>query len=466
PVTEGEGTVVAVVDGGLDFTHPDIQGNFWTNPGETGNGKETNGIDDDQNGKVDDWRGWDFTSPDYGDNDPTDGDGHGTHVAGTIAAVGNNSEGIIGVAPKAKIMAVKGFPDDAGAETATLADALHYAADNGADVINNSWGCAFCGSVPAMEEAVRYAHGLGAVLVFSAGNEGGDDVASHSPQNQPETIVVSAFDHADQKADFSSYGIKVDVAAPGGESGLSCGDFAAPSILSLRAAGTDMYAGCGGGWVGEMVVGTDYYRARGTSMAAPHVSGLAALIVAERPYFSNEGVRQALRVSADDVGAPGFDIYSGRGRINAAQALAVSSVLQVDFTAPLPGADLSGIDSVEVTGTATGPRFVNYELSYGVGSSPSEWLPISSSTTPVVNGVLGTWEVESLATGFHTVRLEATDSQGFVYDTYVGASKDDATPLATSECYSEEDPDISGERVVYTQWGVSSCATETPSVYL
>ncbi|MCB0371363.1 MAG: S8 family serine peptidase, partial [Bdellovibrionales bacterium] len=133
-LTQGEGVVVAVVDTGLDLTHADIAENVWTNEGEI----PGNGIDDDQNGYIDDVHGWDFGDQ---DNDVDDFQGHGTHVAGTIAAVGNNSEGIIGVAPKSKIMPVKGFSSYGGGTTSSLAAAIVYAAMNGADVISNSWGC-------------------------------------------------------------------------------------------------------------------------------------------------------------------------------------------------------------------------------------------------------------------------------------------------------------------------------------
>jgi hypothetical protein len=153
-ITQGEGTVVAVVDTGLDYNHPDIAANVWTNPDEIAG----NGIDDDNNGFIDDLRGWDFA---YDDNDPMDGHGHGTHVSGTIAAVGNNSLGIIGVAPKANIMPIKGLNDLGSGYGSWLANAIVYAAQNGADVMNNSWACSICPSYPVLEDAVRTAHGFG-----------------------------------------------------------------------------------------------------------------------------------------------------------------------------------------------------------------------------------------------------------------------------------------------------------------
>ncbi len=309
-VTQGQGITVAVVDTGVDYHHQDLAANMWKNPGEI----PGNGIDDDHNGFIDDVRGWSFVS---NTNDPLDDFGHGTHVAGTIAAVGNNGLGIIGVAPKAKIMPVKGLDSQGGGYTDWLANAIHYAADNGADVLNNSWGCNYCPSVPLFEEAVRYAHGLGAVVVFAAGNESQDSVETRSPQNQPETIVVSAFDQNDQKTYFSSYGLKVDVAAPGGGSNVPPPDSSpVRNILSLKSSVCNPNM-C----PPELIVGGNYLRQAGTSMATPHVAGLAALVLAHQPTFTNEDVRHALRLSADDVGAVGRDPEAGFGRVNAQRAL-------------------------------------------------------------------------------------------------------------------------------------------------
>src|SRR3989449_1172509 len=182
--TLGDGIVVAVVDTGLDPTHPDIAANVWTNPREI-----INGVDDDGNGYVDDVTGWDFA---YGDNDITDRFGHGTHVSGTIAATGDNGLGIVGVAPHARVMAVKGLDDGGSGSFDHLAAALVYAAQNGADVISNSWGCPCpCPSVPVVEDAVRTDHALGAVVVFAAGEPpmGGVHIR---PPNKPQPIVVAA----------------------------------------------------------------------------------------------------------------------------------------------------------------------------------------------------------------------------------------------------------------------------------
>ncbi|MEX0992905.1 MAG: S8 family serine peptidase, partial [Solirubrobacterales bacterium] len=449
PQSEGQGVVVAVVDSGLDFEHPDIWANVWEKsddpPGDIPDGCDRIAdptitlADDDCNRFVDDSRGWDFVN---GDGDPTDDHGHGTHLSGTIAAVGNNAEGIIGVAPRARIMAVKSLNASAFGTSDQLAAGLRYAADNGADVINNSWGCAICPQMPVWEDAVRYAHSLGAVLVFGAGNSN-DDVVLRSPQNQAETVVVSASNQDDKKTSFSSFGSKIDVAAPGG--GGATGDdqvtlMPQRNILSLRARANNIY--------GERV-GTDYLRWAGTSMAAPHVSGLAALILARHPEFTNEQVRQVLRMSADDIEAPGFDVESGYGRINAARALTVDSVPQVMISAPRSHANIGDLESLDVRGTAAGPDLVSYRLSYGVGISPTEWIPIGTSSVPVEDGVLGTWYVRSLERNYYTLKLEATDGWGMTYDFSVPVVKEQGvSQLSTASTY-DRSPAVSGSKVVW-----------------
>ena len=439
-VTQRDGMVVAVVDTGLDYNHPDIATNVWTNDDEIAG----NGLDDDGNGFIDDVRGWDFVAPGIGDNDPMDDNGHGTHISGTIAAVADNGIGIVGVAPEAQIMPIKAL-NAAGFYTSVDAAAgLHYAADNGADVVNNSWGCEGCFSDPVTEEGVTYAHGFGVVVVFAAGNKN-RDVVSNAPQNQPEVLLVSAFDENDEKASFSSFGLMVDVAAPGGSNvrlpGEDCPlrpDLSSNNILSLQSSILAIDPDC--------IVSPGYLRIQGTSMAAPHVAGLAALILAQHPTLTNEEVRQVIRTSADDVDAPGVDINSGRGRINAAQALATGSVLQVIITSPRSTTLLGPQASFDVIGTATGANFVSYELSVGLGTAPTEWQLIAASSSPVVDNVLGTWG--ELGQGFVTLRLAAIDTQGITYDTYATVFVDKASPLVTDPGVQSA-PAIDGNRVVW-----------------
>ena len=194
----GVGTVVAVIDTGVDPSHPDLAANMWTNPGEI----PGNGIDDDGNGFIDDGVGWDFV-----DNDATPMDlfGHGTHVAGTAAGVGNNGLGVVGMAWGAKIMAVRGLDANGSGYVSGLAQAIEYAAENGADVLNNSWGG--FGISQVLVDAVNTATGLGAVVVAAAGNSS-SDVDDFEPAGIPGVIAVSAGDPNGGIAGFSNHGTR------------------------------------------------------------------------------------------------------------------------------------------------------------------------------------------------------------------------------------------------------------------
>ena len=402
--TLGDGIVVAVVDTGLDPTHPDLAANVWTNPREI-----INGVDDDGNGYVDDVTGWDFA---YGDNDITDRFGHGTHVSGTIAATGDNGLGIVGVAPHARVMAVKGLDDAGSGSFDNLAAALVYAAQNGADVISNSWGCPFpCPSVPVVEDAVRTDHALGAVVVFAAGNAS-MDVVNISPQNMPEPIVVAASTNLDQAAFFSNFGAGLDVAAPGAGENVPPPDVQpVRGILSLKAAT------CAPGLCPpELIVGGNYLRQAGTSMAAPHVSGVAALVLAARPSLTVEQVRQVIRLGSDDAGDPGFDERFGYGRLSAAGALAQPAPLEALITMPT-AATLSGVTSVAVQGAAAGPGFASWLLDYGVGTLPTTWTQIAGASTPVpAGGGITSWDISTLRDGVYTLRLTARNVSGQSYE--------------------------------------------------
>ncbi|WP_275423317.1 S8 family serine peptidase [Geomonas subterranea] len=311
-VTKGDGVIVGVVDTGLDYNHADIAANVWSNPAETAGAP---GADDDGNGFFDDNKGWDFA---YGSNDPIDHFGHGTHVAGTIAATGDNGIGVPGIAYHSRIMPVKGLDDYGSGYNDNLANAIIYAASNGADVINNSWGCWPCGVDPVVEDAVRTAHALGSVVVVAAGNSSGDALYG-SPSSIQDVVTVGSTGVQDVLSSFSNFGYILDLVAPGGGATDGSDTY---NILSLRAAGTAEGS--------SYLVGTDYIRLAGTSMAAPHVSGVAALILAANPDLTREQVISILRHSADDqVGPvdsdkPGFDPFYAWGRLNAARALSMA----------------------------------------------------------------------------------------------------------------------------------------------
>lgn len=210
----GTGTVVAVTDTGVDLGHPDLAGQAWVNPDEV----PGNGIDDDGNGRVDDINGWDFYNSDASVFDAGDGDKHGTHVAGTVAAATGNGIGGAGTAPEARIMALK-FLGPAGGTDAAAAAAITYAVDEGATVINASWGSTESSSILA--DAVAYAARRGVLLVCAAGNAGANtDVTPFYPASYPTTNVVSvaALNRFDGLAGFSNRGAtSVDLGAPGAD---------------------------------------------------------------------------------------------------------------------------------------------------------------------------------------------------------------------------------------------------------
>lgn len=282
--------IVAVVDTGVDYNHRDLQGNIWINSGEI----PYNGFDDDGNGYIDDMYGYDVINH---DSAPIDDNGHGTHCSGTIAAGGNNGLDIAGVCWNAKIMALKFLDENGEGFTADAATAIYYAAEMGADVISNSWGGPYYSEM--LEEAIDYAHSQGVIMVAAAGN--GNSDSTHYPSFYEHMISVAATNSNDQKAPFSNYGSRVDIAAPGVD------------VLSLRAAGTSL--------------GTthdDYTTiASGTSMACPHAAAIIALIISNHPDIYTQVIVARLFETTDDISTqnPGFDGLLGTGRVNAYKAV-------------------------------------------------------------------------------------------------------------------------------------------------
>jgi len=486
-LSQGEGIVVAVVDGGLDYDHPDIAGNVWINPGEDLNGNDVvdesdyNGVDDDGNGYVDDLRGFDFYSSidanqdgdfddpdDVSDSDPFDDTGHGSHVAGTIAAVGDNGVGIVGVAPRARIMALKSFGANGPATWAGLVQAMVYAVENGADVINNSWSCGGrCPENPVAEEAVELAHREGLVVVTSAGNSG-DDILLYSPEKLRETIAVGASNRRDELSSFSSFGLLMDVVAPGGGPSLPS---SVPSerrnILSLLSSGAPSSAHVDG----VLRVGDDYLRMSGTSMSAPHVAGLAALILARHPEFSNDDVRRVLRLTADDLGTPGLDRFTGSGRINAARAVALDALprMRVEIASPRQGSTVrqqSGV--LEISGSVSGEDLAEYSLWLGRGFDPGEWTPLElAQSGPVTEGAIARWSIGELEDGLYALKLVATAYDGTRFEEFLFVSLERNAPTpVSSEGEPAVLPAISGDLVVWQSERSVSEEGHTKSLFL
>jgi subtilisin family serine protease len=380
--------IIAVIDTGVDMDHPELAGKIWQNPGEI----DGNGIDDDHNGYVDDIRGWDYTSnagfPPVPDNDPSDGHGHGTHCSGIIASVADNIEGMTGVVPDCKIMPLKFYPLMLSSYAVS---AIIYAADNGADVISMSFGYPW--QIGSLEDALAYARSKGVVLCAATGNDG--MAMNNYPGSSPNVISVGASTSDDEVAFFSTYGDHMDVVAPG------------YSVLSLRAEGTDMYAP---EEPDVHIIAGNYYIASGTSMACPHAAAAAAYMRSISPGLTPDKVQEILQNTADDIldpygdGAdfPGWDEFSGHGRISLENALAAVPKIHAEITSPLNNEILTG--AIDITGTAGGDDFVEYSLEYGAGDNPSSWTLISSSTAPMINGILGTLDNTGL-NGKFTIRL-------------------------------------------------------------
>lgn len=290
------GIKIGIVDTGIDYTHEDLSDNIWTNPGESGldlngNPRESNGIDDDGNGFIDDWRGWDFVAGDGStqDNDPIPGNSHGTHVAGTAAAVSNNSIGIAGVFPQAKLIAIKVGPDDP--EAASVANAysgLLYAATLGADVINCSWGGS--GYSQAESEIILAAEELGSIIVAAAGNN--SSLGGFYPASYPNIISVAATDAFDVAVGFTNYDFDVDIAAPG------------LNIFSTIPA-------------------HKYGDKSGTSMASPIVAAVAGMVLTRHPEYNAKQMTAHLMMTADSIPISDLVRYDklGAGRVNALRAV-------------------------------------------------------------------------------------------------------------------------------------------------
>jgi hypothetical protein len=403
----GEGIVVGVVDTGVDYLHEDMADNVWTNAAEAAG---LAGVDDDGNGYVDDVHGWNFVS---GTNETLDDHRHGTHVSGTIAATGDNGVGVIGVAPAAKILPVKALDSHGIGFSSDLADGLVYAALNGADVVNNSWGSNSPNYAdPITESAVRAAHAMGVVVVFAAGNST-SDTRYFSPQHLRETITVAAIEAGDTPAVFTNWGLPIDVAAPGVD------------VLSL------------------------YGLLSGTSMAAPHVAGLAALLLSRRPDLDNEEVRLALRGGSDDLEPPGFDLDAGQGRINALRTLQIESVLSVEIDeARLERSVAGDDDTLSVTGSAQGSGFEQYSLFFAPDDRQPSWQPAQGPVPePREDGPLGQIELGRLEPRSYYVRLSARSTEGLDFEDVVRVSLN--APRRLSSTVFSQTPDIDGDFVVW-----------------
>ena len=381
--------IVAVIDTGLDWNHKDIDWkNIWNNPKEIAG----NGIDDDGNGYVDDLIGWNFVA---NNNKPWDDDGHGTFVAGIIAAA-HNDIGISGINPGAKIMVVKALNAFGHTRASNIAQAIIYAVDNGAQIINISVGGKHLSR--AKQDALDYAHSRGVLVVMAAGNEATDTADYSSGLNH--LITVAATDPEDRRVNYSNWGQQVDIAAPGTD------------VLSLRARQTDFLSNITDSnyHIGDAYVGKDkrYFRAGGTSFAAPMVSATASLILANKPKLSHIQVRHMLLNSARDIETPGWDQLTGYGLLDARAALkADPDYYTITRIGKIEPAQVDDRIVIQVQGSSLSSDYKDAWMELGFGENPKEWTKVSDSIpNNVQQGVLASIDAKHITKpGKWTIRL-------------------------------------------------------------
>ncbi|HHV36791.1 MAG TPA: S8 family serine peptidase [Candidatus Cloacimonetes bacterium] len=383
--------IVGVVDSGMLVNHPDLKDNVYRNLGEI----PDDGIDNDNNGYIDDVMGWDFVHApelegyalgDYldEDNDVHDESHHGTHVSGIIGAKGNNSLGVSGVCWNVRLMPLRaGFRTmDAGyLKDDDVSAAIIYGADNGCKVINMSWGDTSYS--PIIADACDYAYSKGVVLVASAGNDGTSEL--HYPARLANVIAVGSASRAKLLSNFSSHGQGLDLLAPG------------ELILSTyKDEGDDLY-----------------YEQSGTSMSAPFVSGAIALMLSIQPDLTPDEIRARLLSSTDDIYAPGYDHLSGHGFLNVEKFIRNSNPPFAKIDYPV---DHGGISkTTNLIGSVYDDDFIRYTLMYKKVDKPDlPWLDITEHSQtptyhlqPVHNDILGEFRVPSnFPAGDYLIRLQ------------------------------------------------------------
>ncbi len=341
--------VVAVIDSGLDMAHPDSPQYIWTNPKET----PGNGVDDDKNGFVDDIHGWNFLNENH---DFTDIRGHGTFVAGIIAAKYNNGEGIAGINPGAVIMPIKVADEEGVTNSLSIYRGINYAVNHGAKVINVSLGSR---SISKLEQqAIERANAMGALVVVASGNNN-NNLMEFGPASSKYSLAVGQIDFSGVRSTVSNWGPNLSLVAPGEQIYSLCSKDNKHVLPSIRKTG--------------------YYKQDGTSFSTPMVTATASLLWAKNPNLTNQQVADIILATATDMDEKGWDGMTGYGLLNAASALRadVDEKLILMFTTLRINRDINDrVISVDVFGTVRG-KFKEFTIEVGKGKNPGGFKTVA-----------------------------------------------------------------------------------------
>ncbi len=386
--------VVAIIDSGVDLDHPDLEGNLWTNTREIAG----NGVDDDKNGYIDDIHGWDFVDddeipgPEVGGAATADAITHGTLVAGLVGAMGNNAEGVTGVAWNVSIMSLRMLDEEGNGNSTDAAAAMRYAVANGADIINLSFSGVNNDLV--LSHAVEDAYEAGIVVVAALGNDGmnADTTpvypACYGSDNADWVIGVAATNALDKATSFTNFGEDcVDLSAPGV-------DIFGMSYHDVDQGFEQAYKG---GW-------------SGTSMASPLVAGSVGLLLSAYPSLTPDAVKTVLQLSVDPVSAtPALRKLYGTGRLNIANALAIAANFVEDIEISSDYIKSPSFESVYAV-TETGGRraFMNANAYFTHEDS-------FDAITPVADADLSHYDLEGLVLPKPGVVLVKIQSVARVY---------------------------------------------------
>jgi len=416
-ISLGDSTIIiGIIDSGLDFLHPDLNGTFKINYGEIPN----NGIDDDQNGYVDDYKGWNFVS---NNNDATDDNifSHGTAVSGLIAAGFNNGIGIASVAPRCKILVMKAFDSQGIGYDNDVATAILYAVSRSVKVLNFSFGDYVYSYL--LRDVIKFAYSKNIVMFASSGNDASDVL--HYPSAFDEVISVGASDADDRRASFSAYGETVDLYAPGYQ------------ILTTSIVGK-----------GSSEFNNDYTYINGTSFSSPICAGVAGLLLSKNKNLTNEEIRGIL-VSTTDYfpGQVSWDHNYSSGRLNALNAINNynnPTVARIFY----PFQDFSDtLSTIPIVISAASPLFHSYSIYYGIGENPFQFNPIiTNRTSQILKDTACIWNLTGLPDTSYTLRLVINSNTGrtiehrliFYYDHNVSTITDYAFgEIIDRDYYSE-----------------------------